>query len=114
MSEKNSKEELLRIIKENPNLPVVFFAQNDDFCPDYGSTVFERFYCNVSMIYIVEDCNGNTYYDDLDEVIEIISDNLCDDEQYEKLSDEDFEKAVKKYIEENIEHYKAIVISLYH
>ena len=31
---------------------------------------------------------------------------------FTEISDEEFDKAVKKYIEENVEHYKAIVITL--
>ena len=29
------------------------------------------------------------------------------------LSDDEYDKAVEKYVDENIEHYKAIVVSVY-
>ena len=38
--------------------------------------------------------------------------DLADEDEYKNLSDEEYEKAIKKYIEDNIRHYKAIVISV--
>ena len=39
-------------------------------------------------------------------------DYFCDEEEYKDLSDADYEEAIKKYIEENVRHYKAIVVSI--
>lgn len=111
--EKNNKEELIKLIKENPNLPLVFFAYNDDFIPDYTGMVFEKYYCYTATIYIDEQ-DDNTYYDDVDDVIELYRDRLCDEENYKNLSDEEYDKAVEKYVEENVTHYEAIVISMRH
>jgi len=112
MIKRNNKEELIKLIKENPELPLVFFAPNNEFCPDYGSTVFNDFYAYIAEIYIDEDNYDKTYYDDLDEVIEIYSDRLCDADGFKDLFNEDFEKAIKEYVETNVEHYKAIVVSM--
>ena len=38
--------------------------------------------------------------------------DVCFDILLNHFSDEEFDKVVKKYIEENVEHYKAIVITL--
>lgn len=113
MVNKNDREELVKLIKENPNLPLVFFAYNDDFCPDYGGTVFENYYCYKATIYIDEQ-RDNEYYDDVDDVIELWKDRLCDEDEYKELSDEDFDKAVEEYIERNVKHYDAIVVSMRH
>lgn len=111
-AEKNSKEELIKLVQENPDLPVVFFAQNDEFCYDYGATVFKNFYCYTATIYVDYKYDDCTYYDDVDDIIEEYRDRLCDDEEYKDLEDEEFEKAVAKYVDENIEHYEAIVIDM--
>jgi len=50
------------------------------------------------------------FYDDIDEVQEIFENEMCNEDEYQHLSDEDFKRKVKAYIEENIEHYKAIVV----
>lgn len=111
MVNKNDKEELLKLIKKNPNLPLVFFAHNDDFIPDYGGTVFENYYCYITIIYIDEQ-GENTYYDDIDDVLELWRDRLCDEDKYKNLSDEDYDKEIEKYVEENVTHYEAIVVSM--
>lgn len=108
--DKDSRKELIKLMKENPKLPVVFLAQNDEFVDGYGSTFFENFYCKVDTVYLFD----TEYYDDLIYVTEYYSDKLCDEEEYINLSDDEFDEAISKYIEENVEHYKAIIISLTH
>lgn len=108
--DKDSRKELIKLMKENPKLPVVFLAQNDEFVDGYGSTFFENFYCKVDTVYLFD----TEYSDDLIYVTEYYSDKLCDEEEYINLSDDEFDEAISKYIEENVEHYKAIIISLTH
>lgn len=108
--ELKNREELTKLMKENPELPIVFLAQNDEFIDGYGSTFFENFYCKVDTVYLFEE----EYSDDLIYVTEYYSDKLCDEEEYINLSDDEFDEAINKYIEENVEHYKAIIISLTH
>lgn len=105
-----NREELTKLMKENPELPIVFLAQNDEFVDEYGSTFFENFYCKVDIVYLFD----TEYSDDLRYVTEYYSDKLCDEEEYMNLSDDEFDEAVNKYIEENVEHYKAIIIRLTH
>ena len=50
-------------------------------------------------------------YDDFDDILDDFMCNLADEDEFKDLSDEDYEETVKKYIEENVRHYKAIVIS---
>ena len=108
--ELKNREELTKLMKENPELPIVFLAQNDEFIDGYGSTFFYFFYCIVDTVYLFEE----EYSDDLIYVTEYYSDKLCDEEEYINLSDDEFDEAINKYIEENVEHYKAIIISLTH
>ena len=109
MFEKNNKEELIKLINENPDLPVVFFASNNEFCYEYGGTVFRDFYCYKATVYCVAE---EVYYEDEEEVIEIYANRLCDEVDYKDLYNEEFEKAIKDYVEQNVEHYDAIVVNM--
>lgn len=109
---KNSKEELIKTFQENPNLPVVFLVSNDDLCSDYGSTVMENYYTYVSEIYEYERFGDSIFSDDVDEVIEYYSDYFCDEDEYKDLSDEEYDKVIKEYVDQELVHYKAIVVSV--
>lgn len=106
----NSTEELNKLIQDNPNLPLVFMTNNFDMNVDYAYSVFKNYKCYISELYCIEDDCEKLFYDDADEVQEIFEDKMCDEDEYKDLSDEDFKRKVKDYIEENIEHYKAIVV----
>lgn len=101
-------EKLRKLIAENPELPLVFYVSNDEICWDYSSTVFEGCYCKVDTIYIDDDRT----YDDFDDILDEYRDYLCEEEQYKDLSDEEYDKVVEKYINENVRHYKAIIIEV--
>jgi len=108
-----AKQELLNLIVENPDLPFVFFVDNGDLCADYGSTVMEDYIPYISEIYKYKRFGELNYSDDIDELIEYYSEVFADEEEYEKMSDEEYSEAIKNYINENIEHYKAIVVKVW-
>ena len=103
-------KEFLKLIQENSDLPVVFMVDGSVvFDPyEYRYTFVESYGANVKTIWKYQD----GYYDHKVDVTEEVEEDLMNEEGYENLSDEEFDKAVEKYIEENVEHYKAIVISL--
>jgi hypothetical protein len=105
----NKKEELIKLIQENPTLPLLFMVRNDEILDEYGSTVHENFWCEIQTVYYWGE-EMQTVTDDYIEIQERVQAMLSDEEEYENLTDEEFEKCVDKYIEENIRHYKAIVI----
>lgn len=102
-------EELRKLIESNPDLPLVFLVGYDDMYEDYGYTVFQSSDCFVSEVYF----DGDHYSAHEEDIIEDYRDKLCDKEEYKDLSDDEYDEAVKKYINENIEHYKAIVVEIY-
>lgn len=110
MREINNKEELIKLVQENPNLPLVFMMNNDEVAGDYGYTVMEDFRAYKSEIYKYERWGDLVFSDDKDEVIEYYSDTLADEEKYEDLSQEEYEEVIKNYVNQNIEHYEAIVL----
>lgn len=111
--EKNNKEELIKLIQENPQLLLVFMISNDEVAGDYGSTVYEEFTAHKSEVYKYKRYGDLIFSDDERDVIEYYMDYFADEEQYSKLTDEEYEKVIKDYVNENVEHYEAIVISAY-
>ena len=103
-------KELLKLIQENSDLPVVFMVDGSVvFDPyEYRYTFVESYGANVETIWKYQD----GYYDHIVDITEAVEEDLMNEEEYENLSTEEFYEAVKKYIEENVEHYKAIVITL--
>lgn len=110
---KNNREELMKIMESNPNLPFVFLVNNDDICSDYGSTVMENFHPYVAEIYEYERFGEHMFSDDEDEVVEYFIDEFCDEEEYKNLPNEEFYEKVKEYVNEELVHYKAIIVSVY-
>lgn len=100
--------QLRKLIQENPELPLVFYVSNDEICYDHSSTVFEGCTCKIGTVYL----NEEQTYDDIDNIVEDYSCNLCDEEGFKDLSDEEFDKKVEEYVNENVRHYKAIIIEV--
>lgn len=108
---RDNKRKLLNLLKEYPNLPIMFFANTEDSrILDFETTVYEDFNCDIEEVY---DCEEDGYFTDIDDAIELLQDQLYDDEKYKNLTDDEFYKEIKKYIDENIRHFKAIVINVY-
>lgn len=106
----NNKEELVKLIQENPDLKLVFMMSNDEVAGDYGCTVMEDFTAYVSDVYKYERWGDLVFSDDKDEVIEYYTNELAENEEYKDLFEEKYTEAIEKYVDKNVEHYKAIVI----
>ena len=107
----NEKEKLVKLIQENPTLPLVFMVSNDELLYDCGWTLHESFTCKVETVYLIENYYfGYGVFFGKEDALERVKEILADDEKYENLPDEEFEKCAEDYIEENIRHYKAIII----
>lgn len=104
-------DKLINLIKENPDLPLVFYVYGGDLLYDFTSTVFED--CNfyrIGTVYFPDDMD--MAFDDIIDVTEAYKDIFCDDDKYKDMSNEEFDKAIQDYIEKNVRHYKAIIISV--
>lgn len=110
MINKNNKEELLKLIKENSDLPLVFMMSNDEVAGDYGCTVMEEFRAYKSEVYKYERWGDLVFSDDKEEVVEYYMDVFADEEKYIDLSQEEYEEIIKNYVNQNIEHYEAIIL----
>lgn len=110
MIDKNNKEELIKLIQENPNLKLVFMMSNDEVAGDYGCTVMEDFRAYKSEVYKYERWGDLVFSDDKDEVVEYYFEELAEKEEYKDLVEEKYTEAIEEYVDKNIEHYEAIVI----
>ena len=109
MENKETKE-LLKLIQENTELPLAFMVDNELISDPYEFkyTFVKCYSAEIETIWIYE---GSYYMNEAD-VYEAVQDDFIDEEKYSDLSDEEFDKMVDKYVKEDVEHYKAIVISL--
>lgn len=102
------KDELAKFILENPDLPLVFFISGEDVIDEYSSTVYEDFSFSKTTVYFFNE----KVYDHIIDISEVVADWLYDEDLHGNMTDEQFDKCVASYIEENIRHYEAIVITV--
>lgn len=101
-------KELRKLIEENPDLPLVFIVPTDYLDDTYSGMVFQNSSCYVSEVYFYDE----HFSDDIRDIIDDYRDILAEDDEYVYLSDEEFDKAVENYVDNNVEHYKAIVVNV--
>lgn len=97
-------KELRQLILDNPDLPLVVFS-SDDGGGDYGYMQVDVESARVEELTIYNDEVWLTK-DDLEDKL---MDDLCDAPEYENLSNEEYEKAIKKKVEETA-FIKAIAV----
>lgn len=92
-----ANEKFRKILNEHPDLPVVFLATEEANTGDYSLA-----YCESVQVIIGEILNEETPYDrgttftDRDDFEEAIADAICDEDEYENMSDSEFDEAVEK------------------
>lgn len=95
---------LRKLILENPDLPLLVFC---------GEDAWQGEYCYNSVDASRGDIEELTLYCDMwldkDDYVEKLSDDLCDEEEYKNLSDEEWDKMIEQKVAET-EFVKAIVI----
>lgn len=109
----NKKEELINIIQSNPDLPLVFLVSNDEIADDYSTTLMENFNVSVETLYEYQKYGDYCYSDDYYDVEDYFRDYFSNNEEYKDYSDEEYDKMIEEYIESEVVHYKAIVVTIY-
>ena len=105
-----SSDELKQLIAENPDLPIVVLVGRYAALDDYGYT-----YCTDIHFFIDEilDCTlpfGDDYvYNDRDDFEDALSDYLADCEEYENLSDEEFQTLLTKELSKYEPYWKKVI-----
>ena len=92
--------ELRNMIINNPTLPLLVFASEDANGGDYSWTQ-ANVRCNIDELAL--------YNDEYDDYEERLSNDLCDEDEYKELSDEDFEQMLAEKMDD-VEFTKCIVM----
>ena len=93
-------EKLREMILEHPDTPIVCLVDSD-VCQDEGMWYAPTINFRMGEILNCEqDINDERVFFDRDDFEESLEYGMADDPEYESLSDEDFEKAVKEKLEE--------------
>lgn len=101
----NEKEKLIKLIQENPELPIVFNCSTDEMDDSYSYMFYENFICDVKTIYKTKD---DGVYDHIVDISDYYASMY--EAELENLSDEEFDKKIKELVD-NTEQYKAILVS---
>ena len=102
-----NQEKLIDILTQNPNLPLVFFTQDDELS-GYAYTLRTRHRAEVASVWEINDI----VYTCKEDAYEILYEQLQDNEDYAKLSQKDYEQAVAEEVE-LLPHYDAIIVWVY-
>lgn len=107
---KNNKENLIKLMQENPDLPVVFMVYTDYIDTDYSTILLKDFRAYKCVLYEYNRFGDLVYTDDKREVVEYFVDYFADEDQYKDVPQDTYEKIIEKYVDEQILNYPAIAI----
>lgn len=100
----NDEKELRSLILENPGLPLLVFCGGESWSGEYPYEKAEVGSIGIRELTLYED-----YWMDKDDYEEKLADDLCSQEQYRDLPDEECWRIIKGKVAE-VEFVKAIVI----
>ena len=105
-----SSDELKQLISENPDLPIVVLVGGEAASDDWGYTYCADVHFSIDEIL---DCTlpfGDDYvYNDRDDFEDALSDYLADCEEYENLSDEEFQTLLDKELSKYEPYWKKVI-----
>ena len=101
------KEELLKLIKENPNLDIVVMAGTQELTDEYGWILLEKLRGEVADIYKSPDYE--TLYFNKEEIVDELRDYLADNEEYASMSNEEYDKICEEKAKDYF-YKRAIVV----
>lgn len=100
----NDTTALRNLILENPDLPLLIFCGEDSWHDEYPYEQADARNGEIKELTLYND-----WWMDRDEYEDRLADNLCNEEEYKDMSDEEFDKMINKKVAET-EFVKAIVI----
>lgn len=97
--------ELRKLIIENPDLPLLFFVGDDAYIDDgYQYSMAYASNAEIQELTLYSDV-----WLDKEDYAEKLADDLCDEEEYKDMTDEEYNKIIDDMVEKT-EFVKAIVI----
>lgn len=107
LTNEEQNNELLKLVAENPTLPLVFFADSEDVCDDYSYTFMKSRKVEKGIIY--ESTINDIVYTSKDDYEEALCDYYSDDVRYSNLTDVEYEREMQKEAD-RCPHYEAIIV----
>ena len=100
-------KELIKIIKENPNLDIVVMASTQELTDDYGYLLLEKIKVEIADIY--NHPLDERIYFDKEDIVEELREYFSDDEKYANMTDEEYDKMCEEKAKDYF-YKKAIII----
>lgn len=101
---KKPAKELLEIINSNPDLPIVYFV-NQDEC-EYSWTLMEYSKAEVADIIYID----NKVYSDKDDALDDLANTYANSEETKSMSDKEYNDYIEEIFNRDATVYKAIVV----
>lgn len=102
---KNFSIDLLKLMLENPDTPIMFFSYNDNIYEDDSYTAYTDFYVDIEELAL-----DDGVYLEYDDIVEKYNDVFYNKPGYKDLSDDEFDKAIEDYINKNCIFEKYICV----
>lgn len=96
--------ELRKLIINNPDLPLLVFCGPETNSGEFPYESNKDIACDIQELTLYKDC-----WIPKDEYDEQLRDDLCDEEEYKDMTDEEYDKMIDQKVNET-EFVKAIVI----
>lgn len=96
--------ELRKLIIENPDLPLLIFCGEEAYSGEFSYESNADIRCDIQELTLYKD-----YWIPKDEYDEHLRDDLCGEEEYKDMTDEEYDRIIDQKVNET-EFVKAIVI----
>lgn len=100
----NNTSHLRQLILDNPDLPLLIFCGEESWCGEWSYNQADASRGEIKTLTLLNDM-----WVEAEEYREYLSDELCDNEEYKDLSNEEYDKMIDQRVSET-EFCKAIVI----
>ena len=99
---------LRQLIIENPDLPLIIFCGEESWDGEHSYSSASASKGSIQELTLYDDVYDATWMD-REDYAEKLADDLCDDEEYKDMTDEEYDKMIDQKVNET-EFIKAIVI----
>ena len=99
---------LRQLIIENPDLPLIIFCGEESWDGEHSYSSASASKGSIQELTLYENVYDATWID-REDYAEKLADDLCDDEEYKDMTDEEYDKMIDQKVKET-EFVKAIVI----
>ena len=99
---------LRQLILDNPDLPLIIFCGEESWDGEHSYSSASASKGSIQELTLYDDVYDATWMD-REDYAEKLADDLCDDEEYKDMTDEEYDKMIDQKVKET-EFVRAIVI----